>query len=68
MKINKDIIFKASQGLHKASLGTSSVAIESNAKRIPKETKEYLARRLESVVRFRDEEPGRTNGERWYEL
>ncbi len=54
-KINKDIIFKASQGLHKASLGNSSVAIESNAKRIFKKTKEYLARRLESVVEFRND-------------
>ncbi len=55
MKINKDITFKASQGLHKASLGNSSVAIESNAKRITKKSKEFLAERLENVVEFRND-------------
>lgn len=60
VKINKDITFKASQGLHKASLGISSVAIESNAKRIPKKSKDFLAEKLESVVEFRND-VGRKN-------
>ncbi len=60
--INKDIVFTVEKGIHKAVLGSSSVAVESNAKRIPKKTKEYLAEKLEDVVEFRNDIGRRKHG------
>ena len=47
--------YKATGKLHILSKGTESVAIESTAKQVPKDTKEYLDKKLEEVQNIRKE-------------